>query len=87
MPAPFERRAITFDGKPVILYVSAPPSLGRPFLARCQGVTLATESEGLSEEQYVVRIQSTASEMGLAAQLQRRDDREIVFDVKVSPTR
>lgn len=87
MPAPFERRAITFDGKPVILYVSAPPSVGRPFLARCHGVTLATEAEGFSEEQYIARIQSTATEMGLSAQVQRRDDRELVFDVKVKSKR
>ena len=87
MPAPFERRALTFDGKPVLLYVNAAPRIARPFLARCQGVTLMAQEAGLSEEAYVARLEATAAEMGLVAQLQRRNDREIVLDVTVPPTR
>jgi hypothetical protein len=81
MPAPYERRAITFEGKPVLFFVDAPPRVGQPFLARCHGATLAAQDEGLTEEQYVDRIVATAREMGLAATLRRLDDREIVFDV------
>ena len=87
MTAPFERRAITFDGKPVILFVDARPQLGRPFLARCSGATMAAQDEGLTEEQYVKRIVDVAHDMGLLATLRRRDDREIVFDVKTAPKR
>jgi len=82
MPAPYERRAITFDGKPVLFFVDAPPRVGQPFLARCHGATLAAQDEGLTEEHYVQRVLTTAREMGLTASLRRLNDREIVFDVK-----
>lgn len=87
MSAPFERRAITFNDKPVLLYVSAPPRIGRPFLARCHGATLAAQDDGLTEDQYIARIRVAAAELGLLAELQRRDDHEIAFDVKLAPKR
>jgi hypothetical protein len=87
MPAPDERQALTFNGKAVILYVDAPPRIARPFLARSEGATMAAEEEGVSETDYVERIQRAAAEMGLAATLQRLNDREIVFDVKSAPER
>jgi hypothetical protein len=82
MSAPYERRPITFDGKPVMLYVDAPAKLARPFLARCQGATLAAQERGVTEDEYVEVIREAASGMGLVATLTRRDDRELVFDVK-----
>ena len=85
MPAPFERRALTFEGKPVILYVAAPPRTAASFVARCHGATLAAQDERLTEDEYVARIQENAAGMGLVAVVQRRDDREIVFDVRVAP--
>jgi hypothetical protein len=84
MPAPFERRAITYDGKPVLLYVDAPPRAAQPFLARCHGVTLAAQDAGLDEDAYVARLVETAREMGLTATVRRRDDREIALDLKAA---
>jgi hypothetical protein len=84
MPAPFERRAITFDGKPVLLYVDAPPRAAQPFLARCHGVTLEAQDAWLDEDAYLTRLVDAAREMGLAATVRRRDDREIVLDVKAA---
>ncbi len=85
MTAPFERRALSFDGKPVILFINASPRAGRPFMARCHGTTMAAQDEALSEDDYVARILEVAAEMGLQATLRRRDDREIVFDVAEAP--
>ena len=85
MSAPYERRSLAFDGKAVLVYVDAPPRIARPFLARSQGATLAAQEEGASEAEYIERIQQAAAEMGLAATLQRVNDREIVFDVKPLP--
>jgi hypothetical protein len=87
VPAPFERRAIAFDGKPVVFFVDAQPRLGRPFLARCHGATLSAEEERLTEDQYVARILDTATEMGLVATVSRRDERELVFEVRTPAKR
>jgi hypothetical protein len=84
VPAPFERRAITFDGKPVLLFVDATPRVAQPFLARCHGTTLAAQDAALDEDAYIARLVETAREMGLEATLRRRDDREIALDVRVA---
>jgi hypothetical protein len=85
MAAPFERRAITFDGKPVRFYVDAPSNLARSFLARCHGVTLTAQDEGVSEDDYVARLRDAATGMGLTATVERSDDHELVLNVR--PTR
>ena len=82
MPAPYERRAITFDGKPVMIYIDAPTGVARPFLARCAGATMAAQERGATEDEWVDVIRAAATEMRLAATVTRRDDREIVFEVR-----
>ena len=77
-----ERRALSFGDKPVIVYVSATSKWANIVLARCRGVTLRATDEALSEDQYVALIRDAVAELGFVADLQRRDDKEIVFEVR-----
>ena len=82
MTAPYERRGLNFEGKPVLISVDAPPKIARPFLARCHGATMAAMDRGASEDEYVQSILEAAADMHLVASLRKRDDREIVFEVR-----
>ena len=82
MTGPYERRGLNFEGKPVLISVDAPPRIARPFLARCHGVTMAAQDRGATEDEYIQAILDAAAEMHLMASLRRRDDREIVFEVR-----
>jgi hypothetical protein len=82
MTAPYERRGLNYEGKPVLISVDAPPRIAWPFLARCHGVTMAAHDRGATEDEYVQSILEAAADMHLVATLRRRDDREIVFEVK-----
>ena len=77
-----ERRALAYAGKPVIVYVSASPKWANIVLARCRGITLRATDEDLDEEAYVALIREAVSELGFVADLQRRDEQEIVFEVR-----
>ena len=82
MSVSHERRALAFGDKPVIVYVSASPKWANVVLARCRGVTLRATEESLAEDAYVALIRDAVAELGFVADLQRRDDHEIVFEVR-----
>ena len=82
MVAAYERRALAFNGKPVLMYVSASPSSGAVVVSRCRGVTMAAEADDLGEREYIARIQRAVRELGFDAVLEMQDDRQIVFDVR-----
>ena len=82
MSSSHERRALSFGDKPVIVYVSATPKWANIVLARCRGVTLRATDEALDEEAYVALVRDAMAELGFVADLQRRDEHEIVFEVR-----
>ena len=82
MSVSHERRALAFGDKPVIVYVSASSKAANVVLARCRGVTLRATDEGLAEDAYITLIRDAVAELGFVADLQRRDDHEIVFEVR-----
>jgi hypothetical protein len=82
MVATYERRALAFNGKPVLVYVSASASAGTLVLARCRGVSMLAEEEDLGEREYIARIQRAVRELGFEATVEMQDERQIVFDVR-----
>ena len=82
MSVSHERRALAFGDKPVIVYVSATSKWANVVLARCRGVTLRATDEALSEDDYIALIRDAVAELGFVADLQRRDEQEIVFEVR-----
>ena len=84
MAATYERRALAFNGKPILVYVSASPSVGALVVARCRGVTMAAEADDLGEREYIARIQRAVRELGFDAVVEMQDDRQIVFDIRRS---
>ena len=82
MVAAYERLALAFNGKPVLLYVSASPSSGAFVVSRCRGVTMAAEADDLTEREYIARIQRAVRELGFDAVVEIQDQRQIVFEIR-----
>ena len=82
MAATHERRTLAFNGKLVLIYVSASSSAGSLVVARCRGVTMAAEEDGLGEREYIARVQRAVRELGFDVVVEMQDDRQIVLDVR-----
>ena len=81
MAASYERRALSFNGKPVLVYVSAGSAAGAMILARCRGAGMRAEEESVTEGEYIARIQRAVRDLGFEAVLATADERQITFVV------